>query len=114
MKKISFYTLCQDNGTTSAYLVSGYTDGVYNYYRTRAGWNAIIPDAMVSIEKPARTRAMAAAVAHNHQTVSAVASFRARVVTDIWKVKLAAMVEDTKKQFSQGDFTRDRRNLKGV
>lgn len=42
MKKLDFYTRKMENSAPRAVLVSGYTDGTYNYYRLDGGfWCAV-------------------------------------------------------------------------
>lgn len=50
MKKLDFYTQKMVNGKKAAVIVSGYTDGVYNYYKTDSGfWWAIHPGTGLGI-----------------------------------------------------------------
>ena len=50
MKKLNFYTLRMENGSKKAVLVSGYTDGDFNYYKTDRGtWWAIHPGTGLAI-----------------------------------------------------------------
>lgn len=111
MKKTNFYTLCQENGSAAACLVSGYTDGRFNYYRTRAGWNVIIPDALVSVNRePLPTRSAAIELANSAQTSDLVKRYRDIVMTAAHIKKLAAMIDTARKQFLLGDFSHDYRN----
>ena len=65
MKKCNFYTRKCINHKQYAVLVSGYTDGIYNYYKTDGGfWWAIQPETGLSISGRA-TRRDAAEEAHN-------------------------------------------------
>ena len=50
MKKSNFYTLQSKNNTIKAISVSGYTDGIYNYYKTDRGfWWAIHPSTGLAL-----------------------------------------------------------------
>lgn len=50
MKKLDFYTMQSKNSKPAAVLVSGYTDGNFNYYKTDRGyWWAIHPTTGLAV-----------------------------------------------------------------
>ena len=68
MKKLDFYTRKMENNKPCAILVSGYTDGVYNYYRPSGDgfWCAVhifsglaVPTSFKSTRRDAATAAHA-------------------------------------------------------
>ena len=69
MKKIQFYSLMKKDNTTTAVLHNGYTDGVYNYYKSDycGIWYAILPVNGIAFAQ-GYTRKEAAANAHAPET----------------------------------------------
>lgn len=50
MKKLDFYTMQSKNKKPAAVLVSGYTDGTFNYYKNDRGyWWAIHPGTGLAV-----------------------------------------------------------------
>lgn len=114
MKKIEFYTLVRLNdnskeGTVAAILVKGYTDGRYNYYLGPVGWNAVHPVALLSTGWPYRTRKDAVAAANHPDMLKKVQGYIDRL-SDERRQYLANCIQETKKMFTLGDFSRDYRN----
>lgn len=63
MKKHEFYSMMYKDGKRQAVKQEGYTDGVYNYYKSFSTWWAICPAVGLSVAT-APTRKEAAAQAH--------------------------------------------------
>lgn len=55
MKKLDFYTRLKKEGKEVAVLVSGYTDGKFNYYKN-GSWFAILPTLGLTFCQPKSTR----------------------------------------------------------
>jgi hypothetical protein len=72
MKKLDFYTRKMENGKPKAVLVSGYTDGSYNYYRpsNRGFWCAVHPFSGLAVPLSFKsTRRDAATAAHAYTDI---------------------------------------------
>lgn len=75
MKKCSFYTRKTKAGINGGIVerVSGWTDGVYNYYKNGDMWFCIVPDIGISCAY-ANSRKEAAEIGHSANTVSYIAA----------------------------------------